>query len=97
MLGSGEPLPQSKFTTASVRTKVGEPGNGFPGSALDQYCPTNPFPVPTTELLRKVAMATELATSPLLNALAFTAAELVSTNGAVYKRELVPGTLPSSV
>ena len=76
---------------------MGVPVKGVAGKALDQYWPTKPVPLPIAELLRKVAMATALGTKPALNALALTAPELVSTNGAVYKRELVPGELLSRV
>src|SRR5437588_1780754 len=97
MRGSGEPLPQLKFTVVSVRVSVGAPVNGAVGKELDQYCPKSPVPLPTTELLRKLALAIALASKPVLKALAVTAPELVTAKGPVYRSELVVGTVLSRV
>src|SRR6266481_5964864 len=85
MLGSGEPLPQLKLTVASVRTSVGATlkvmfVNAVPVVVV-QYWPKSPVPVPTVELLTKLALTEALSTAPALNAFAVTGTELEITNG----------------
>jgi hypothetical protein len=52
------------------------------------------LPHTVANVIVKLALATELSLIPLLNPLAFTVAELVSENGALYKVELDVGSDP---
>src|SRR5438874_1363346 len=94
--GSGEPVFQSKLIVESVRTRVGVPVNGFVLEWFEKYSPCRPVPLPTAELLKKLAVTTEL-TSFDNAATALTATLFVSTNGPVYKSELVVGVELSTV
>ena len=61
--GAGEPVPQSKFTTASVRVNVGVGGFVNVFDWFEKYAPNNPVPFPNAELFTSVVAFTPLSTN----------------------------------
>ena len=85
--GPGPAVPQLKFTTASVRVRVGAALKVMLVKAAPvvfvQYWPSRPTPFPAAEVLTNDAPPTGLFTAPGAVATACTRALLVRRNGPV--------------